>query len=130
MKTGQATVTIDTVDHFSTIASRYNNLRTTDPEVVDFVTDVLPADRHLSTVDVGCGSGRYDIEILNRAGNRISLTCLDFTFEMLRALDRELQGQALGRYHTLRAAAHGLPFRDKHLRGCPPPSHHPGRDGL
>lgn len=101
MKTRQA-VTTDTIDHFSTIASRYNDLRTTDPEVVDFVTDVLPADGHLLAVDVGCGSGRYDIELLKQAGNRISLTCLDFTVEMLRALDRELQGQALGQYHTLR----------------------------
>lgn len=118
MKTGESTittVTTGTVKHFSTIASRYNDLRTTDPEVVDFVTDILPADRHLRVVDVGCGSGRYDIELLNRPGNRISLTCLDFTFEMLRALDRELQGQALGPCHTLRAAAHSLPFRDKHL---------------
>ena len=114
MKTRQA-VTTDTVDHFSTIAFRYNDLRTTDPEVIDFVTDVLPADGHLLAVDVGCGSGRYDIELLKQAGKRISLTCLDFTVEMLRALDRELQGQALGQYHTLRAAAHGLPFRDKRL---------------
>ena len=115
MKTDRAPVTTGTVDHFSTIASRYNDLRTTDPKVVDFVTDVLPADRHLVVVDVGCGSGRYDIELLNRVGNRISLACLDFTFEMLRALDRELQQQAIGRYQTFRAAARGLPFRDKHL---------------
>ena len=115
MKTRQAAVTTDTVDHFSTIAFRYNDLRTTDPEVVDFVTDVLPAHRHLRAVDVGCGSGRYDIELLKQAGNRISLTCLDFTLEMLRALDRELQGLALGQYHTLRAAAHGLLFQDKRL---------------
>ena len=53
MKTRQAAVTTDTVDHFSTIAFRYNDLRTTDPEVVDFVTDVLPAHRHLRAVDVG-----------------------------------------------------------------------------
>ena len=115
MKTGQASVTNGVVEHFSTIASQYNDLRTTDLEVVDFVTDVLPADRHLRVVDVGCGSGRYDIELLRRAENRIGLTCLDFTLEMLRALDRELQGQELGEHHTLRAAAHDLPFRDKHL---------------
>ena len=112
---GQSSVTTTTVDHFATIAPRYNNLRTTDAEVVDLVTDVLPAEQELRVADVGCGSGRYDIALLNRIGKRIHLTCLDLTSEMLKTLDQDLREQALARCCTIRAAANGLPFRDQHL---------------
>jgi ubiquinone/menaquinone biosynthesis C-methylase UbiE len=103
------------VHHFSAIAPRYSGLRTTDLEVITRLIEKLPARRPLRIVDVGCGSGRYDIGLLSRLGERLSLVCLDSNFEMLRTLHQELGRQCLDGYHVLRGSARGLPFRGQHL---------------
>ena len=54
--------------HFSRIASKYSDLRTTDPEPVLFIKDKLS---YLDTVvasDIGCGCGRYALQLFDRGG--------------------------------------------------------------
>ncbi len=115
MKQVQIAVSTGTAEHFSVIAPRYNDLRTTDPEVITYLMEKLPARRPLRIVDVGCGSGRYDLELLARLGQTSSLICLDYNFEMLGTLHQELQQQYVAGYTVLRASACALPFREQHV---------------
>ncbi len=115
MKQAPATVSNGIVDHFSAIAPRYSGLRTTDLEVITRVIEKLPARQPLRIVDVGCGSGRYDIELLSRLEEALSLFCLDYNFEMLRTLHQELGRQRLDGYDVLQGSARSLPFRGQHL---------------
>ncbi|MFQ5789941.1 MAG: class I SAM-dependent methyltransferase [Acidobacteriota bacterium] len=103
--------------HFSSIATRYNDLRTTDLDVVEFLAEGLRVGTAVRVADVGCGSGRYDIELLRELGDRLDLICVDFNFEMLHALHEELQEQDLRGYHVVRASARELPFLERELDG-------------
>ncbi|MFQ5599266.1 MAG: methyltransferase domain-containing protein [Candidatus Krumholzibacteriia bacterium] len=105
------------VRHFSRIASRYNSLRITDLEVVEFIADKLRTRLPARVADVGCGSGRYDIELLRRLGQGLDLICVDRCHAMLRMLHRQLRRRQLDGCRTVRAAAHGLPFMDGDLDG-------------
>ena len=51
---------IETHHHFSRIAYKYRNLRTTDLEPVLFIKKELQNLTKIVAVDVGCGGGRYD----------------------------------------------------------------------
>ena len=46
--------------HFSNVAKKYRNLRTTDSEPISLIVDKLKNLDHVEAVDVGCGAGRYD----------------------------------------------------------------------
>ena len=115
MKRAGIAVSNGTAEHFSVIAPRYSDLRTTDPEVITYLIEKLSARRPLRIVDVGCGSGRYDLELLARLDQTSSLICLDYNFEMLGTLHQELQRQCVAGYSVLRASACALPFREQRL---------------
>jgi ubiquinone/menaquinone biosynthesis C-methylase UbiE len=101
--------------HFSNIATRYNELRTTDLEVAGFIADKLRPRTPIHVANVGCGSGRYAIELLRRLSGGIDLICVDCNFAMLRTLQEELRQRNLHVYGAVQAAAQDLPFPDQHL---------------
>ncbi len=63
-------------------------------------------------VDVGCGDGRYSLEICRRLGQRVSLHCLDANREMLNNLNTFLSSRKITNYQTHQASAEELPFAD------------------
>ena len=77
--------------HFSTIAARYNELRTTDPEVVDLMARPLADMPAITAADVGCGTGRYTLELMSRLGEKIFTHFIDCNGPMLDRLRTDLE---------------------------------------
>lgn len=63
-------------------------------------------------VDVGCGDGRYSLEICRRLGQKVSLHCVDANQEMLKNLNEFLSSRNITNFQTHQASAEALPFAD------------------
>ena len=72
--------------HFSEIASKYRSLRTTDSEPILYIKNQLNEKSRISIADVGCGDGRYSLELLRCLGDRCYLHCIDSNENMLSHL--------------------------------------------
>jgi len=73
----------NTNDHFSEIASKYRNLRKTDLEPILHIKNQLNEKSGISIADVGCGDGRYSLELLKCLGEKSYLHCIDLNENML-----------------------------------------------
>ena len=51
-------------NHFSTIASKYQNVRTLDTKPILHIKEKLAQKEKIKMADVGCGDGRYSLELL------------------------------------------------------------------
>jgi len=101
--------------HFSQIAKKYRNLRTTDSEPVSVIVDKLQNMQHVEAVDVGCGDGRYDLLLYKHLGDKLNLTCLDANGEMLQSLSAYLIKNDITNFSARRSAAETMPFNDSAL---------------
>ena len=80
-------IKIDEVNsHFSEIASKYRNLRKTDLEPILHIRNQLDEKPGISIADVGCGDGRYSLELLKSLGDECYLHCIDSNENMLQYL--------------------------------------------
>jgi ubiquinone/menaquinone biosynthesis C-methylase UbiE len=66
----------------------------------------------INAVDVGCGAGRYDLLLLKYLGDKLRLTCLDASAEMLQELDNYLAKKNIRNFTTICSQAEKLPFPD------------------
>jgi len=73
-------------DHFSTIASKYRTVRTTDTRPILYIKNQLDGKSRISIADVGCGDGRYSLELLRCLGDKCYLHCIDSNENMLKYL--------------------------------------------
>ena len=96
--------------HFSRIATRYRNLRTTDLEPVTFVTKELGKLTSINAVDVGCGDGRYGLLLYRYLGDKLRLTCADVNSDMLEVLDEYLIKHGIRNFTSRQCEAGNLPF--------------------
>ena len=98
-----------TVDkHFSTVASRYHELRTLDVDPVRFIRDRL--DRRSSVgVDVGCGTGRYTEALSEELSRGTVILAVDLNQDMLQVLHQRRVSKA--GIWPVRAPAEELPLR-------------------
>lgn len=101
--------------HFSKIAHIYDDLRTTDPEPILFIKERLEQLGRIEAADIGCGGGRYDVRLFEQLGERLWLTCIDDSEEMLRELAKKLQKHKIKNYRTMRTQARVLPLKDDSL---------------
>lgn len=76
-------------DHFSKIASYYKELRTTDVDHIEYIKKLLDKKSNIDIADVGCGDGRYSLEILKSFEN-CYLHCIDFNENMIEHLKNYL----------------------------------------
>ncbi|MGB9125417.1 MAG: class I SAM-dependent methyltransferase, partial [Nitrosotalea sp.] len=74
-------------DHFLHIAPRYRELRTTDLGPILFITNKLQHLPKIHAADIGCGTGRYSLRLVQHLGEKCHLFCLDNNREMLRHLN-------------------------------------------
>jgi len=96
--------------HFSKIAHRYKDLRTTDLEPILFIKKRLQHLNKIEAVDVGCGVGRYDIELFHYLGERLYLTCIDDNEKMLDELTKNLKEHKIRNFRSIKAPARALPL--------------------
>ncbi len=96
--------------HFSRIAPQYRTLRTTDLEPIRSIQKRLTGLHHIIAADVGCGAGRYDIELFEYLGDALHLTCIDQNESMLDELARNLKGHKIEEFKTIKAPAEELPL--------------------
>lgn len=102
--------------HFSKIAKKYRNIRTTDLEPITFIVRRLRGMSHIIAADVGCGAGRYDMKLFRHLGNKIErLYCLDVTLEMLNELSEYLSRSRIRNFEPVRSAARNIPFASERM---------------
>ena len=76
-------VSMATHHHFSGIAPKYRDLRTTDPEPIAYIAEELKNLASIKAVDIGCGTGRYDLLLYQYLGDKLHLACVDANGNML-----------------------------------------------
>lgn len=92
---------MDVMDHhFSTLASSYNKLRTTDLAPVERVARELARKKGPTALDVACGGGRYDLLLLQRIPD-LRLTCNDVNEAMIAEAAEYLRDHGYERFSTL-----------------------------
>ncbi len=101
--------------HFSAIAARYNELRVTDPEPVDVMYRSLADMSEVTAADVGCGTGRYMIELMSRLGDKIFVHFIDRSEPMLERLRADLKLRGISGFDILVSRAERLPLLDENL---------------
>jgi ubiquinone/menaquinone biosynthesis C-methylase UbiE len=101
--------------HFSRIAHKYEDLRTTDLEPILFIKNKLKNLTKIEAADVGCGGGRYDIELHHHLRKRFDLICIDYNKSMLNELIKNLKEHEVKNFKTINASAMALPLADDSL---------------
>jgi len=101
--------------HFSRIAHRYKDLRVTDSEPIAFIKEKLQKLKKIKAADVGCGGGRYDLNLFQHLGNKLHLTCIDSNASMLHELTKGLNEHEIKNFKTITAPAKELPLEDGSL---------------
>ena len=103
-------------EHFSSIAPRYRDLRTTDPEPIIRIVKRLRDVSRIRAADVGCGAGRYDLKLSQHMGQKIErLYCLDTTQGMLEQVRDYLTRNRVRDFEAVRSVAQNLPLATEHL---------------
>lgn len=95
--------------HFTRIARKYNDIRTTDHEPIEYIRDLLSEYERCYAIDVGCGPGRYALLLL-QAIPQLYLSCVDQSASMIRETTRLLRGANIERFKGVTADASKLPF--------------------
>ena len=86
--------------HFSRVAPKYRDLRITDPDPIFWIkTRLRSFPSSLIAADIGCGDGRYDLELFRHLGERLFLYCVDNNREMLEELNRYLSKYGIGSFN-------------------------------
>jgi len=116
-KDGKSTVTssVESLmsDHFTKLASFYSQFRTFDHEAINYITKKLASMSNIAAADIGCGDGRYSIKLIEKLRNRLSLTCVDNNYGMLRQISKISHN--FNNLQTKYAFAEKLPFDDNSL---------------
>ncbi len=101
--------------HFSKIAHSYRDLRTTDLEPLLFIQKKLQRKSKIVAADIGCGTGRYDLQLFQHHGKKLFLYCIDTNKEMLKHLKDFLVKHKIRNFKTTKAVAGKLPLKDNSL---------------
>lgn len=96
--------------HFSLIAHKYKDIRTTDLEPILLIKKKLQNLTKIEAVDIGCGGGRYDIKLFHHLGDRFHLTCTDYNKDMLDELTTNLKEREIKNFKVIKAPAEDLPL--------------------
>jgi ubiquinone/menaquinone biosynthesis C-methylase UbiE len=99
-----------THQHFSIIAHKYKDLRTTDLGPVLLIKERLRNLAKITAGDLGCGVGRYDLELFRQLDARLHLICIDDNENMLTELTMNLEDHKIGNFQVVRARVDGLPL--------------------
>jgi len=99
-------------DHFSKIAHKYHRLRTTDVAPIIFIARRINKLEHIEAIDIGSGTGRYDLLLFKYLKPKLRLTCLDSNPDMLDALEKNLMNNGISDFTLVNAKVGGIPSQD------------------
>ena len=99
-------------DHFSAIASKYRNVRTLDTKPILHIKNKLKEKPKISMADIGCGDGRYSLELLKCLGDKCYLHCIDSNEKMLTYLENYLIEQNVTNFCIRPGNADKLPLEN------------------
>ena len=102
-------------DHFSTIASKYQSVRTLDTEPILYIKDKLKEKCKINMADIGCGDGRYSLEFLKSFDDSFYIHCVDYNENMLKSLEVSLTEQNITNFCTKHGDANRLPLDNKSI---------------
>ena len=102
-------------DHFSTIASKYQSVRTLDTEPILHIQDKLKLKSKINMADIGCGDGRYSLEFLKCFDDTFYIHCVDYNGNMLKSLEDHLTEQKITNFCTREGDADRLPLDNKSI---------------
>jgi len=97
-------------DHFSKIASKYRTVRTTDTKPILHIKNRLNGKTRINIADVGCGDGRYSLELLRCLSDDCFLHCIDTNEDMLSRLEDYLTEQNTLNFCVRQGDANKLPL--------------------
>ena len=100
----------DVYDHFSTIASKYQSVRTLDTKPILYIKNKLQEKSKINMADVGCGDGRYSLEFLRCFDDSFYIHCVDYNENMLKSLEGHLTKQNITNFCTRQGDANKLPL--------------------
>ncbi len=98
-------------DHFSRLATSYNDLRTTDLEPLAFIKDRVNNNHSIEAADIGCGAGRYCLKFLQHL-DILHLTCVDVNESMLEQTADYLGAAGITNFKTVKSRAEDVPLAD------------------
>jgi len=101
-------------DHFTRVATLYNDLRITDLEPIAFIKDRLNGDRRIEAADIGCGAGRYCLKLLQHL-DILHLTCIDVNESMLEQTSNYLRAVGITNFKVIRSLAEDVPLVDNSI---------------
>jgi len=96
-------------EHFSKVSGKYNDIRTTDYEPIEYIRQLLSNCPRCDAVDIGCGPGRYALLLLQLIP-QLHLTCIDRSRDMVQETSRLLRGANIDRFDAATADADELPI--------------------
>ncbi|MDE1827066.1 MAG: class I SAM-dependent methyltransferase [Thaumarchaeota archaeon] len=102
-------------NHFLHIAPRYRELRTTDLGPILFITNKLRSLSNIRAADIGCGSGRYSLKLVQHLGEKCHLFCLDNNKEMLYHLKEDFLKNNITNFTPIRSDSHKIPLQTDSL---------------
>jgi ubiquinone/menaquinone biosynthesis C-methylase UbiE len=95
--------------HFSEVAGKYNDIRVTDPEPIDYIRDLFSQCECCIAADIGCGPGRYALLLLQTMP-QLHLICLDRNSNMIAETTRLLRSANIDRFKATTADAGEFPL--------------------
>ncbi len=101
-------------NHFANIAPLYRNIRITGLELNQCISEKLKGLANIGAIDIGCGSGRYDL-LLFYYLNNLHPTCVDINTSMLRQASDYLKINRIQNYTTLKPNFIEYPLKKVHL---------------
>lgn len=96
--------------HFSNIASKYRSVRTLDIKPILYIKDKLKEKSKISMADIGCGDGRYSLELLKQFDDSFYIHCIDYNEGMLKSLKHYLVEQNMTNFCVKQGDANRLPL--------------------
>jgi len=101
-------------NHFSIIASNYKELSTTDADLIKYIKNHLDKESELDIADIGCGDGRYSLEILKSFKN-CYLHSIDYNENMIKYLKRYLTENKFRNFCARPGDASKLPLENNSM---------------
>jgi len=99
-----------TDSHFSEIAPKYKDLRTTDFDLIQHIKNQLSRKSGITLADIGCGDGRYSMELLKSLEDDCYIHCIDYNENMIKYLKSYLIDNNLLNFCARPGDANKLPL--------------------